>query len=337
MDLYTGAMKFCLGEMDAATHRARAAQALENLAAFADRDYLKLHFKHLSNDEIDAYAHRALPADLIPKLAEKLTSRLQQDDLQLSQLNHAGFKDFTEGPPEGVPILLRQDAYKALTEPVVFQQPDGSSVRAEHTARFGEIEQRFYATTPAGRKLYDECLAAAEAARARNPNLIKQDYAAYLKEYAACFSAFPKTLRELLEKKLVYGKFAPTAAGLAAKASGSVPQADLDELVRLGYVQADGLRYEDFLPVSAAGIFASNLGQYGTKSTAAEKPKYSREKLEEILGKKILEADEIYSAQEEESIRETLRQLGVAKHEAGKGRPSMAALWNFAGLPGSCG
>ena len=33
-----------------------------------------------------------------------------------------------------------------------------------------------------------------------------------------------------------------------------------------------GLRYEDFLPISAAGIFASNLGQYGTKSTAAAKP-----------------------------------------------------------------
>jgi uncharacterized glyoxalase superfamily metalloenzyme YdcJ len=324
MDLYTGAMKFCLGEMDAATHRARAARALANLAGAADRDYLKLHFKHLRHEEIDAWAHRALPGDFVEKLAESLTARLRQEDLQLSRLNHAGFKDFTEGPPEGVPILLRQDAYKALTEPVVFQQPDGSSVKTEHTARFGEIEQRFYATTPAGRQLYDECLAAAEAARARNPNLIKQDYAAYLKEYAECFSAFPKTLRELLDRKLVYGKFAPTAAGLAARDSGNLP-ANLDELVRLGYAQADGLRYEDFLPVSAAGIFASNLGQYGTKSTAAEKPKYSREKLEEILGKKILDADEIYKAQEAESIRETLSRLGVAPAKSAPERNAAVA------------
>ncbi len=320
MDLFTGAMKFSLGEMDAATHRARAQKALQDLAAFADRDYLKLHFKHLSNQEIEGFSHRSAPSDLIPGLADQLTARLQQDDLQLSKLAHAGFKDFTEGPPTNVPILLRQDAYKALTEPVVFQQPDGATVKAEHTARFGEIEQRFYATTPAGRKLYDECLAAAEVARARNPDLIKQDHAAYQKEYAQCFAAFPNTLKELLEKKLVYGRFNPTAQGLAAKASGSIHTSDLDELVRLGYVQADGLRYEDFLPVSAAGIFASNLGQYGTKSTASTKPKYSREMLEQVLGRTILESDDIYSRLQTESITNTFEQLGLANGTSPHGR-----------------
>ena len=34
-------------------------------------------------------------------------------------------------------------------------------------------------------------------------------------------------------------------------------------LAKQGYVRFEGLRYEDFLPVSAWGIFASNLGQYG--------------------------------------------------------------------------
>ncbi len=311
MDLYTGAMKFCLGEVDAATHRARAQQALKDLAAFADRDYLKLHFKHLSSEEIDGYERSEIGTDFIPTLAEKFTQRLQQDDLQLSKLKHAGFKDSTEGPPVNVPILLRQDAYKALTEPVVFQQPDGSTVKSEHTARFGEIEQRFYATTPAGRKIYDECLAAAESAKAASTGPAKTDPAARLQEYARCFEAFPKTLPELLDRKLVYGRFSATPAGLAAKASGSIHTTDLDELLRLGYVQADGLRYEDFLPVSAAGIFASNLGQYGTQSTAAEKPKYSREMLERILGKNILEADEIYSGLQADSIRETFAALGL--------------------------
>ena len=56
----------------------------------------------------------------------------------------------------------------ALTEPVIFQQPDGSTVNASHTARFGEIEERFYATTTAGRELYDKCLGdAGESARER--------------------------------------------------------------------------------------------------------------------------------------------------------------------------
>ena len=312
MELFTGAMKFCLGEMDAATHTARAQKALDRLAEFADRDYMKLHFKHLSTEVIDSYGRGNIPAGLTRELADQLTHRLQAADLQLSKLKHAGYKDFTEGPPGDTPILLRQDAYKALTEQVIFQQPDGSTVTSVHTARFGEIEQRFYATTPAGRQLYDDCLAAAEAARAKHPNLAKQDYAAYQREYAQCFAAFPKKLSALLEQKLVYGRFTVTPKGLAAKAAKAIPTADVSELLRLGYVHGDGLRYEDFLPVSAAGIFASNLGQYGTKSTASVKPVYTRDMLEKILGRKIIEADDVYRGLQEESIREVRAQLGLA-------------------------
>jgi uncharacterized glyoxalase superfamily metalloenzyme YdcJ len=98
---------------------------------------------------------------------------------------------------------------------------------------------------------------------------------------------------------------------LAAKKSGAGISADLKELIKLGYVQSEGLRYEDFLPVSAAGIFASNLGQYGTKSTAAEKPVYSQEMLEEILGKKIIDSNVIYHGLQSESVREVYTELGL--------------------------
>lgn len=316
MDLYTGAMKFCLGEIDAANHLTRSQAALDRLQQFADKDYLRLHFKHLSNEVIDNFGAGIVPAGATRELAEQFTRRLQQDDLKLSKSNHAGFKDFTEGPSEDTPILLRQDAYKALTEPVVFLQPDGTTVKSSHTARFGEIEQRFYATTPAGRQLYDQCLAEAEVARATNPGLVKQDYAAYQKEYAKCFAAFPKKLSALLEQKLVYGRYTVTPKGLAAKAANAIRTSDLNELVRLGYVHGDGLRYEDFLPVSAAGIFASNLGQYGTKSTATNKPVYTREMLEEILGKKILDSDDVYRALQEESIQKACAQLGLGDADA---------------------
>ncbi len=311
MDVYTNAMKFCLGEIDVETHRTRAEQALTRLHAFADKDYLRLHFKHLGAGEIEGYTAQKVPAGFIKELADQLTARLQQPDLQLTKYKHAGFKDFTEGPPENVPILLRQDAYKALTETVVFENADGSTVTAEHSARFGEIEQRFYATTPAGRKLYDQCLTAAEAAREKYPNLVKQDYARYQKEYADSFAAFPKRLPELLDKELVYGRYSATPGGLKAKAAKSITATDVEELVRLGYIQRDGLRYEDFLPISAAGIFASNLGQYGTKSTAAKKPVYTREQLEKILGKKIIDTDDLYRRQEAESIEEAKSQLGL--------------------------
>lgn len=311
MDLYTGAMKFCLGEMDAATHTRRAEQTLERFVKRADKDYVKLHFKHLSAQTIEDYPMGKIASGTTEELAEKLTRRLQEPDLDLSKLKHAGYKDFTEGPPENTPVLLRQDSYKALTEPVVFQQPDGSTVNSSHTARFGEIEQRFYATTSAGRELYDKCLAAGEVAREKNPGLIKQDYDAYLKGYAECFAPFPKTLPELLEQKLVYGRFSVTEKGLAAKAAGKVQPAEMMELAKLGFVRYEGLRYEDFLPVSAAGIFASNLGQYGTKSTATERPTYSKKMLEDIMGKKIVDSDVIYRALEVESVKEVYAQLGL--------------------------
>ena len=49
LDLYTAAMKHCLGEMDVAAFRQRAEILLRRLDARADRDYLRLHFKHLSD------------------------------------------------------------------------------------------------------------------------------------------------------------------------------------------------------------------------------------------------------------------------------------------------
>ncbi|MBI1289907.1 DUF1338 family protein [bacterium] len=309
MDLYTAAMKYCLGEMDKATFVARAARALTWLRQTGDRDYMKLHFRHLSADDIEAFATGTVSDSAIQDLSTKLADRLSAPDLDLTKLKHSGYKDFTEGPAVDTPILLRQDAYKALTEPVIFHQPDGTTVDAAHTARFGEIEQRFYATTPAGRALYDSALAASEVDRAKDPGLIKRDFAAYDAAYTAAFVAIPKTLPELLAKELVFGRFSPTAKGLAA--AGTISTTNIHELVAQGFVRQEGLRYEDFLPFSAAGIFASNLGQYGTQSTAATRPTYSQGLLEEIMGRQIIDPNVLYAGMEAESKLETYAELGL--------------------------
>jgi uncharacterized glyoxalase superfamily metalloenzyme YdcJ len=311
MDLYTTAMKFCLGELDELALVTRAERALHSLLGSASRDYLKLHFKHLSWAEIESFEERDVSGREIATGVTELSQRLQRADLALQQLNHAGFKDFTEGPAEDTPVLLRQDSYKALTEPVQFQQSDGSVVAAKHTARFGEIEQRFYATTPKGRALYDECLAAADAMKQARPDLIKTDFSAYQAAYAQCFAPFPKTLIELLREGLVYGGYSVTPTGMGAAQVNAVPDVDLLELVERGYVYAEGVRYEDFLPISAAGIFASNLGQYGTKSTASAKPIYTQQMLESIMGKPIIDANVTYHGQEAESLLRVYRELGI--------------------------
>jgi uncharacterized glyoxalase superfamily metalloenzyme YdcJ len=309
MDLYTSAMKFCLGELDEAAFRARSQSALDRLTRTADADWVRLHFKHLTREEIASFGRAAVSGGAVAALVDGLVARLRRDDLALQRLNHSGFKDLTEGPSADTPVLLRQDAYRALTEAVEFTNADGSVTKTVHTARFGEIEQRFYATTPKGRELYDACLSAAEADRQKYPEMVRTDYATYEKTYESFFAPFPKTLGELLAQGLVYGRYEATEAGRAA--AGAVGTTDIVELVRLGFVAYEGLRYEDFLPVSAAGIFASNLSQYGTKSTAAEKPTYTRAMLEEILGKKIVDADGVYRGLEADSLLETYRELGL--------------------------
>jgi uncharacterized glyoxalase superfamily metalloenzyme YdcJ len=311
MDLYTSAMKFCLGELDAATFQSRAAQSLTWLRRTADRDYMKLHFRHLSATDIEKFESYQVTDSDITNLAAKLTKRLQDADLDLKTLNHSGFKDFTEGPDVNTPILLRQDSYKALTEPVAFKEPDGTEVKSSHTARFGEIEQRFYATTPAGRELYDRCLANAEATREKDAGLVKRDYNAYLDTYAQAFAEFPKSLPELLEKKLVFGRYTVTPKGEKnEKKAKPISTTDINELVKLGYVRFEGLRYEDFLPFSAAGIFASNLGQYGTR-THGEKPVYTQATLEKIMGRAIIDPNIVYAGMQAESLLQAYDSLNL--------------------------
>ena len=310
MDLYTTAMKFCMGELAPEVFATRAQRVLEFLWGFADRDYLKLHFKRLSAEVIASYPVEIASGAKLAEAVEALQRRLQQPDLALGQLKHSGFKDFTEGPPADTPVLLRQDSYKALTEPVRFVEADETITAATHTARFGEIEQRFYATTPKGRMLYDQCLATAEKLRDAEPDLIKRDYAAYQSAYAGCFASFPKTLSGLLEQGLVYGHYAATAKGVESARQQLLHTTDLSELVRHGCVQVEGLRYEDFLPFSAAGIFASNLGQYGTKSTAANKPVYTRQTLEEIMGTKVIDPNVTYAGLHAQSLLQTYSELG---------------------------
>jgi len=309
MDLYTTAMKRCMGEIDARAFTERAERALSDLERMADHDWMHLHFKHVDAESIDAWPRSPAPAELTRRLVRELAERLAQPMADLAAICHSGFKDSTEGPSDDTPVLLRQDAYRALPETVIFTNADGSTTEAVHTARFGEIEQRFYAVTRAGRTLYDACLERAEAERAKDPSLARRDHAAAQAAYREAFAPFPKTLMELVEKGLVHVRYRPTQKGLAAK--GSLKRSELRELLRDGVIGMDGLRYEDFLPVSAAGIFASNLNQYGTRATAANRPAYTQARLEEVLDRKIIDSEQEYRELESRSIEETLAALGL--------------------------
>jgi len=125
---------------------------------------------------------------------------------------------------------------------------------------------------------------------------------------------FPKTLDGLLEQGLVHCRYEPTAAGLAAR--GSIEKADIGTLIEKGIVRREGQRYEDFLPFSAAGIFASNLKQYGTKCTATHKPTYTQATLEDVLQQRIVDPIMTCLEVEKQSLHETFDRLGLVERPA---------------------
>lgn len=172
-----------------------------------------------------------------------LTPRVADIDAAQNRMRERGMeiKATIEGPPRrDVPILLRQTAFKALTEAVEFKTESGWET-AHHTARFGEIEQRGIALTPKGRGLYDRCLAAKD------------------------FSDFPDTREDIYKSGLAY----------------------FDK-------NGEPLTYEDFLPVSAAGIFRSNLRETGearlTQATG------NQSVFEAALGRPVLDMFELYES-----------------------------------------
>uniref|UniRef100_UPI0030DA44B0 2-oxoadipate dioxygenase/decarboxylase family protein n=1 Tax=Pseudomonas sp. RL_35y_Pfl2_P42 TaxID=3088710 RepID=UPI0030DA44B0 len=83
--------------------------------------------------------------------------------------------------------------------------------------------------------------------------------------------------------------------------SASLGDASLEDLLRNGYVKAEPLVYEDFLPVSAAGIFQSNLGDaaqahYGEHS--------NRQAFEQALGRSTIDELGLYAQTQQRSIEE---------------------------------
>ena len=185
-----------------------------------------------------------------------LTPRVADIDAAQEAMRDAGLeaKAIIEGPPRrNYPILLRQTAFKALSEEVEFKTPDGWET-GTHTARFGEIEQRGAALTPKGRALYDQCLTAANKAKAEG-----REHEAAM---ADAFATFPDDWDALKTEKLAY-------------------------------FGTDGtpLTYEDFLPVSAAGIFRSNLREDGGAMRAADADQAG---LEAAMGRQCLDMFALY-------------------------------------------
>jgi uncharacterized glyoxalase superfamily metalloenzyme YdcJ len=222
-----------------------------------------------------------------------LTPRTLDIDAVQTQMPQRGIapKAVIEGPPRRkTDILLRQTSFKALDEEVVFQGVTGS-----HTARFGEIEQRGIALTPAGRAFYDKAIMDTREAAAKSGG---ENYTSLLK---AAFSTLPDDLETLRQQGLAFFSYRADNKKVANKA------ANISELIASGALIADPQIYEDFLPVSAAGIFQSNLGAEDQSNYSASA---NQDAFEDALGAKVINEMALYSRIETDSLAIALTQLG---------------------------
>ncbi len=210
----------------------------------------------------------------------------------------------------------------ALSEDILFPSAEdaGGFVAGKHRARFGEIESRGASLTPLGRKLYDRLTSKV----IEETKAFDKESVAYKKEYPnilqQVFLDFPDTLEELRRKKLVYLRYALGKQGLVSASpygeseskmklevkrllNGRPINSDsLETLIEAGLVTYTQIIYEDFLPISAAGIFSSNLDKQSGQLPKTSKNTSAKASFEAALGHTVADMFDIYAKQEAQSI-----------------------------------
>ena len=245
----------------------------------------------------DLYQSHRLVADVVsfkgPHI-NHLTPRTLDIDAVQAQMASCGLvaKDVVEGPPRRrCQILLRQTSFKALEEPILFP---GNTRSGSHAARFGEIEQRGMALTRKGRALYDRLLA-----HVRSMGDAGSTADNYEEKLAEIFVEFPDDIEKLFSEQLAYFRyFVADETAFKLKASGG-DEFNLEDFRKEGIIDVHPITYEDFLPVSAAGIFQSNLGGDEQKNYEANDAKVE---FELSLQSKVFDEFDLYERSQTESM-----------------------------------
>ncbi|MCH0569146.1 VOC family protein [Streptomyces sp. MUM 136J] len=241
-----------------------------------------------------------------------LTPRVLDIDDLYADMSRRGIAmiDRVQGPPrwEGPDVLLRQTSFRALSEPRRFRGADGGVRDGELRVRFGEVEARGIALTPAGRDLYDRLVATVDERSAARSEHDRQEVAAEVWR-----ESMPRTERELAERGLAFFTYRVRED----RPVGPPPAtASATELTAGGWVDPEPIVYEDFLPRSAAGIFASNLTGGGRVDADQGGADRDMAWLSGAIGREIHVPEELYRAESEASLRAVLGELGAAPRSA---------------------
>jgi uncharacterized glyoxalase superfamily metalloenzyme YdcJ len=236
-----------------------------------------------------------------------LTPRvLDIDDLYASmQARGVQMIDEIQGPPRwhGPDVLLRQTSFRALAEPRRFREPDGVITQGELRVRFGEVEARGIALTPRGRQRYDDLVAEVDRRTAETPGRPRQDVAAHV-----WAGGLPDSEAELARQDLAFFTF----SAAERPPDGTEPPRDLVDLLDGGWLVAEPIVYEDFLPRSAAGIFASNLSDQGDVDASQGGAPRDADWLSDAIGRPVRAPERLYAEQRAESLACAAASLGIA-------------------------
>lgn len=216
-----------------------------------------------------------------------LTPRVLDIDELYARMTARGITmiDDIQGPPawEGPDVLLRQTSFRALAEPRSFRATDGTVATDTLRVRFGEVEARGIALTRAGRERYDAAVTEVAALCLRSAD---QRRSALLHAWRR---AFPST-----------------EEGLAAQGLAYFTYEEVD-----GAVVRTPVVYEDFLPQSAAGIFASNLSRQGVRDEEQEGVERDADWLAGALDRDLHDPFQLYAAQSRASVLRAADRTGV--------------------------
>ena len=241
-----------------------------------------------------------------------LTPRVLDIDDLYTRMEARGITmiDEIQGPPrwDGPDVLLRQTSFRALSEDRMFRFEDGIVGPGELRVRFGEVEQRGIALTPAGRDLYDRMVAETDRRlTASEGNGVRVDVARGVWE-----EQLPRTEKELALQGLAYFTFAIDHDALNSQYGGSLHgrSIPLNDLIEKGVAIPEPIVYEDFLPRSAAGIFQSNLTDEGTRDDAQTGTDFDISVMSQIVGRTVADPNKLYQRQQDESLRALEQALG---------------------------
>jgi len=263
-------------------------------------DIIGFHGPHINH-----LTPRVLDIDLLYK-------KMQEQDIKMTPT--------VQGPPKrSIPILLRQTSFRALSEEIFFPNQDGSKTQGTHRARFGEIETRGAALTAKGMDLYNQLLG-------MTLSQATQEDDRYIETLENNFKAFPDELLELLKQDLIHFNFSLTdkthqlsleeRKELQTRLTATLSKIQEDtslavKLVEDGFIKIIPITFEDFLPVSAAGIFKSNIVEGGYIKASDEIELSNQKDLESALGVSVLHYQDLYIEETKNSLKQCLEELKI--------------------------